>query len=159
MPRALALAVRWRWPVLLAWAAGWLIARHGVVGDWSFFEQSGQLLRGHRPLSLYAGHPRIQIGPLALVAALPLTGHGSVLPQAVIYALGLLALRAVELCSPEDQARALLVGGLLAVPCWAFVATSGHLDDALVTVFTVLAALAVLRHRPAWAGLLVGAAL
>lgn len=158
MGRIAAALTRWRWLVLIGWAAGWLVARRHVRGDWHFLEQGALLLTGAHPLSLYADAPSIQVGPLALAVARPLVGANSYVVQAVIYALGLLALRAIELAWPRQDPVRMLIGGLLTIPCWAFVATSGHLDDALVVVCTAAAALSVSRNRAVPAALLTGAA-
>lgn len=156
--RAAALAARWRWPILVLWALVWFVARRHVTGDWSFFEEGARLLRGHHPLSMYADAPQLQIGPLALLAGLPLTAAGLLVVHAVLFALGLLAFRAAELSWPRRDPLRLLMGGLLALPCWAFIVTAGHLDDALVVTFTAFACLAVSRDRALAAGLLAGAA-
>lgn len=156
--RPAALAVRWRWPLLLAWGLAWVLARGGSTGDWHFLEEGGRLLRGPHPLSLYADAPYLQIGPLALLAGVPLAGAPGPVVQAVLYGLGAAAVVAAEVVAPRRSAVTFVAAAALALPSWSFVVGSGHLDDALVVASTACAGVAVARGRSITAGLLVGAA-
>ena len=89
---------------MLAVAAGALMAaRLPVTGDWDFFVTGSALLRGQHPLGLFAAtHPQLQIGPLALIVAVPFTliAGGSVLVKAAIFAGGLVCIRSAEAAGP-----------------------------------------------------------
>src|SRR5689334_16208142 len=65
--------VAWPWWLLWPWALAWAVLQAHQGGlSWHFFAQGGQLLLGSGPgagLQLYASHPELQIGPLALAAA------------------------------------------------------------------------------------------
>ena len=65
--------VQWPWWVLCPWALiSVLLHVHQAGQSWHFFAQGGQLLFGSGPgtgLQLYAAHPVLQIGPLALAVA------------------------------------------------------------------------------------------
>ena len=144
-------------------------------GDWEFFRRGTGALLG-RPIlgspggvHLYASRPDIQIGPLALVAALPFR----VLPRPldvdvarVVMCLVLLVIIAMteSICSGLDVperiiARVALIGGALAVPAWVTVAvTEVHLDDVMVVGFTTAAVLFTARKKPMWAAAAVGLA-
>ncbi len=62
--------VPWPWWLLWPWAAAWAAVWTMQAGQsWHFFAQGGQLLLGAGPgtrFQLYAAHPDLQIGPLAL---------------------------------------------------------------------------------------------
>ncbi|MFN8075188.1 MAG: hypothetical protein U0Q15_07170 [Kineosporiaceae bacterium] len=153
--------LRGRWAVLVAWAACFLVARRGVVGDWSFHRLGADALLGPDPWTLYARLPQLQIGPAALAAAVPLRHAPAVAVQVVLWACGLGALWLAERSWPHAaraQRERLLIGGLLAVPCWSFLVTAGHLDDALAILATAGACLALARGAGLPAGLLVGLA-
>ena len=158
-------SVRARYAVLAVVATALLVARWDVTGDWAFFVGARQEMLGADGLGVYLRDPRIQIGPLALVAGLPLTllpGDGGIVAKVVVFALGLACVRMAELLAVAlrgtvEPARALL-GGLLFLPLWAFVATSGHLDDALAVAGILAAMLAVTRDRETACGLLLGLA-
>ncbi len=141
------------------WAAVWFVARRHVLGDWHYFHDAARLLGGPRPLSTYADSPDLQIGPLALIVGLPIARAGPLVVQPVLYGLGLIAMAVSERCWPRAEPVRLLLAGTLAIPVWSFVATSGHLDDALVVLTTTIAALAVKRNQNLVAGLCVGAAI
>jgi Glycosyltransferase family 87 len=169
---------RYRWVVIAVWlaVAGWLAASRTDDGDWAFFRAGTRALLGASGpagpggLHLYASHPELQIGPAALVAALPF--HWLPKPWDVgcartVMCLGLLLLLAIAdrlarlLGVPTlVRHRAFLLGGLLVVPAWVAVAvTDTHLDDVMVLIFAVAAAVMMASARPAWAGAMVGLAI
>ncbi len=164
---AYAATVRWRYVVLAGWMVAVLLVRGRTVGDWSFFVQGADRLLGHggSPLHLYADAPQTQIGPAALVAALPLTRlpGGRWLARCLIVGLALAGVRAAELLAQRlrparDARRWALLGGLASLPMWAFVAASVHLDDAMALSATAAAMVAVARGRTRTAALLLGTA-
>ena len=65
----------WPWWLLWPWTAVWVglqIALKMSGQSWHFFAQGGQLLFAAGPgtgLQLYAAHPDLQIGPLALAVS------------------------------------------------------------------------------------------
>jgi hypothetical protein len=134
-----------------------LPGRHATA--WHFFEDAADLLFGGASggdpggLHLYAEHPELQFGPLAILAAAPFTALGRAAEPAAMVAasiLGLLALAlvlgAVDRLRPGSVASApapvLLVAGAVAVVTWGDIAVrTAHLDDALA----LLAVSAALR--------------
>jgi hypothetical protein len=170
-------AVRLRFLLLLLWAAPWafrLFPRDPLGSDWWWFEYGARQLSGHAqgitpveggPLHLYTWLPRLQIGPPALVAAIPTqlgnTYAGRVVAAVVmvLVVIGLLFLleRIARLCGlAEDRTRAMtLVGGAFLVPAWCTLAVyTMHLDDVMVLALTVVAIHQLLR-RCWWAAALV----
>ena len=161
------------WVILVAWAVGWsLLAARGGGYSWHYFAEGSHLLINPGVngggLHLYAAHPDLQIGPIALLVAVPLNALGptggrlgaeltlALLGPLLLYVL-VVARRRLTGASP---APVLLLGtGLLVIPVWSEVATHfTHLDDALALSFCVLAVLAVIARRPYLsAGLLAAA--
>ena len=161
------------WVILAAWTVGWsLLAARGGGYSWHYFAQGADLLINPGVngggLHLYAVHPDLQIGPIALLVAVPLNALGptggrlaaelalALLGPLLLYVL-VLARRRLTGTSP---APVLLLGtGLLLMPVWSEVATRfTHLDDALALSFCVVAVLAVIARRPYLsAGLLAAA--
>lgn len=161
------------WAILVAWTVGWsLLAARGGGYSWHYFAQGADLLINPGVngggLHLYAVHPDLQIGPIALLVAVPLNALGptggrlaaelalALLGPLLLYVL-VLARRRLTGTSP---APVLLLGtGLLLMPVWSEVATRfTHLDDALALSFCVVAVLAVIARRPYLsAGLLAAA--
>ena len=161
------------WVILVAWTVGWsLLAARGGGYSWHYFAQGADLLINPGVngggLHLYAAHPDLQIGPIALLVAVPLNALGptggrlaaelalALLGPLLLYVL-VLARRRLTGTSP---APVLLLGtGLLLMPVWSEVATRfTHLDDALALSFCVVAVLAVIARRPYLsAGLLAAA--
>lgn len=150
------------------------IQRNGD-GDWDFFRRGAGALLGSPILGspggvhLYASRPDIQIGPPALVAAVPfrlLPRPWDVDAARVVMCLVLLVVIAMteSICSTLDVperviARVALLGGALAVPAWVTVAvTETHLDDVMVVGFTTAALLFTARKKPMWAAAAVGLA-
>lgn len=127
-PAALAVLIAVTWPT---WIRDWHYLDDGLQGG----------------LHFYALHPRVQVGPIALLIS-------GILPQVVGAALTA-ALLPVGLRLVEGIAarRLPLAAGLLAAVPWGFVVSSGHLEDALA-ITLVLAACRWPRHF----GLLLGIA-
>jgi hypothetical protein len=156
--------------VLWPWALAWVAFQAGMAGQsWHFFAQGGRLLFVNAPgagLQLYAAHPDLQIGPLALALSGVLRalgpGNGEATAVAVMSLTGPLMLAAVwRLLSAGEQRRRsrLLFAGLLFLPVWTELTTHfAHLDDLLALGFSVAALHAVARRHPVWAGLALAAA-
>jgi len=160
--------------VLYVWTALWgMVAAWGGGYSWHYFAQGADLLSdpGNQGggLHVYAAHPDLQIGPLALLVAMPFQAlgpqWGRLLVEVVLTLLGpvLLAVLAVArqaLTGRRPTPALLICTGLLTLPIWCEVATHfAHLDDALAIAFTCVAALAVTVRRPWLAALAVGAAI
>ena len=162
--------VPWPWWLLWPWAAAWAAVWTMQAGlSWHFFAQGGQLLLGAGPgtrFQLYAAHPDLQIGPLALAV--------SALAQLLgAHTAAIVALTAMSLTGPlvlagawrllpgEERGRRfrLLFAGLIFLPVWSELTTHfGHLDDLMALCFSVAAMHAVARRHPVWAGLAIAAA-
>ncbi|GIF47294.1 hypothetical protein DFJ67_6888 [Asanoa ferruginea] len=163
--------------VVAGWSVLWfavLIGRGG--GSWHYFVQGAQLLadlddavRGG--LHVYAAAPVLQIGPVALVAALaamPLGAGGALLAWQILGALAgvlvLLEIRRIARLVRPFQDRQLLdlkvtSVAIFVVPVWMFLAVgAAHLDDELALLFAVFAVRRALLGRAVSAGLLLGLA-
>jgi hypothetical protein len=178
--------LRARFLILAGWAgllgAIVLATRGGPGGDWNYFREGYPLLvhgsydEPHRfttlhygggGLHLYAQHPFIQIGPLALLVfrlVAWLEGISSVLGVVLTIAVGLATLRSLErlagqLALPRrgDVRRLTLIVGPFLMYAWvqAFVAWR-HLDDMLVIVGVTVAVFAIVHRRPWLLGLAIG---
>jgi hypothetical protein len=142
----------------------------GMAGQsWHFFAQGGRLIFASAPgagLQLYAAHPDLQIGPLALALSGLLRvlgpGNGEATAVAAMSLTGPLILAAVWRLLPAHERRRrsrLLAAGLLFLPVWTELTTHfAHLDDLLALGFSVAALHAVARRHPVWAGLALAAA-
>ena len=162
--------VAWPWWVLWPWALAWVAFQAGMAGQsWHFFAQGGRLLFANAPgagLRLYAAHPDLQIGPLALAVSSVFRavgpGNGETAAIAAMSLTGPLMLAAVWRLVPAQERRPrsrLLFAGLLFLPVWAELTTHfAHLDDLLALAFSVAALHAVDRRHPVWAGLALAAA-
>lgn len=69
------------WVILVAWSIGWsLLAARGGGYSWHYFAEVAHLLINPGVngggLHLYAAHPDLQIGPIALLVAAPLNALG-----------------------------------------------------------------------------------
>ena len=160
----------WPWLVLWPWALAWVAFQAGMAGQsWHFFAQGGQLLFANAPgagLKLYATHPDLQIGPLALAVSGVLRtigpGNGETTAIAAMSLTGPLVLAAVwRLVPATERCRRsrLLLAGLLFLPVWTELTTHfAHIDDLMALGFSVAALHAVARRHPVWAGLALAAA-
>ena len=156
--------------VLWPWALAWVAFQAGMAGQsWHFFAQGGRLLFANAPgagLRLYAAHPDLQIGPLALAVSSVFRalgpGNGETTAIAAMSLTGPLMLAAVWRLVPAAERRRrsrLLFAGLLFLPVWTELTTHfAHLDDLLALGFSVAALHAVDRRHPVWAGLALAAA-
>ena len=160
------------WIALSVWT-GLCSLLHGAAAgySWHYFLLGARLLTGSAGagtgLHLYAAHPELQIGPLALAIAVPFSWAGPtfglLLAAMALTALGLLALRvlvtAAERTAPISDSL-LLLTGICLMPVWAELATHfTHLDDGLTLGFAVLALSAVASDRPLMVGLCLAAAI
>lgn len=159
------------WALLAGWAAVWFLGRiiSGAYSWHFFWFGSGLLLHpGGQSggLHLYAAHPELQIGPLALAAAIPLhvfgaTGSGLV-AAAMSMAAGMVGLYLLTRLAQRTRWIApsvLLSVGLLFVPVWSEVAVRfTHLDDVLALGLTVTALWTLRKQLPVATGLLLAAA-
>ena len=167
---ALWIQATWPWWVLWPWALAWVAFQAGMAGQsWHFFAQGGRLIFANAPgagLQLYAAHPDLQIGPLALALSGVLRmlgpGNGEAAAVAAMSLTGPLILAAVWRLVPAAERRRrsrLLFAGLLFLPVWTELTTHfAHLDDLLALGFSVAALHAVARRHPVWAGLALAAA-
>jgi hypothetical protein len=157
--------------VLAVWIAAWTLVHLPSVGySWRFFVLGAGLLTSGSPvtggLHVYAAHPELQIGPLALLAAVPLIHldpwHGRLCAALLLSACGPLLLanlvRVRERSGPIRDPL-LLMTGLLVLPVWTEVAVHyAHLDDAMALAAIVVATGALRRGSAVTTGLLLAAA-
>lgn len=175
--------LRVRYLLMLALSAGcfaaWYSARP-LDGDWWVFEYGARVL-GHLGgdkyqrlaggwLHVYATMPKLQIGPPALLLAIPsqlvAPTVGRFVMAAVLTLWGVVLVAAVERLAlrarPGDRTtiRVAAIGGFLLVPAWDVMAVRYmHLDDALILTLLVLAIGAVQRHRWLVVALALGTAI
>lgn len=139
--------------------------------SWHYFVTGGQALLSQTAragLHTYAYHPELQMGPLALLVAAPLTTAGfavsAVLGAAAMTAVGVLVLLGATTLAREVTGRSLdrrwtVVAGAFFLPVWQVLAVHyGHLDDVLALGALVAALLALARRRPVLAALLLATA-
>jgi hypothetical protein len=177
------LVVRFRYPVLAAWAAGWFAVAYDTrlkaLNDWLTFEFGARTivhLNSHYnsgALSLYAHYPFIQIGPppLILVGALQWLRPTAVsLIFASLMALaGIWCLRCVELTASayltaerrHSMQVLVLRTGLLVAPIWAWESARWqHLDDIMAITATMTTMAVIATGRRWWlAAVLIGLAI
>ncbi len=165
------LSARLVWVVLVGWAAVWFAARAwSGAYSWHFFWLgSGLLVQPGLPgggLHLYAAHPQLQIGPLALAATIPFrllgVAAGGLAAGAVSMAAALAAMYLLTRRPGRErpvEPMLVLTTGLLLVPVWSEVAVRyTHLDDVLAVAFAVAALHALRKQLPFATGLLLAAA-
>jgi hypothetical protein len=159
------------WMVLWFWTAAWaLVHTPGGGYSWHYFGTGARLLTGSGPSSgvhVYASHPELQMGPLAMLVAIPIRAlspaYGYAIAPALLTLTGplLLALliRAREHLGYRVTPTMLLSSGLLFLPVWTEVTTHyAHLDDVLAMSFGVGALLAAQRRSVWLTGILLAAA-
>ncbi len=179
--RALDGVLRARFLVLGAVLAGWfgyLYSPQVQVGDWWVFECGARVLTGTAgprvavpggPLHLYEQMPRLQVGPPAMVAAMPEAllppAAGRLLAAGAMVLVLLVCLRLIErlaIAAGADRRRTAattLIGGLLAGHSWSVLAVSFlHLDDVLVLGLLVGALLGLRHARTVWPAVALGTA-
>lgn len=169
--------LRWRYPIIVvaAFAFGLPNLRRGdtdwvwfIVGSKYLFGEYGPVM-GNGGLDLYAMHPAIQIGPLALVLAkvFRFVGDGRVIAMLGVTAVAPVLVYVLERCARKIREVAsdaqesmfqltVLVGGIMFVQGWAQLSVFSHLDDALVLAFAVLGVWAVTNGRPVVLGIALG---
>ena len=171
---------RRRRALMLTSLTGWTVICSAALapggGSWHFFELGGQTLAdlddGLRAgLHVYAEHPELQIGPLALLVAAPFAAAGD---------LGLLAVQLLGAATGPllvwvvaDTARCwhgggrwndrwsatTVAAGLAFIPVWTYLGVGvTHLDDVLALALTAFAVRAVAQRRPLLAATLLGLA-
>ena len=168
----------------MPWARPLIVLRHPILlcfalmvawdsrsdADWSMLSTGGGALFGHAPLSTYAAHPGLEIGPPALVVVramnvLPGIG-GELAAHLLLGFMGWLMLFLAERWSvpgvtfrsaPKSQGLLTLLVGLPVLKEWAALAGAcAHVEDGLALLTFVLACRAVMKGRPVLAGLLIG---
>ncbi|EAP98478.1 hypothetical protein JNB_15978 [Janibacter sp. HTCC2649] len=173
-------ASRGWWIVLLLWWAGWFLAQHHQGGaSWHFFSDGARVLSDlddgrHAGLHVYAEHPVLQIGPVALGTAWVLAtlsdSNGVLAAQVLGAALGGVIVLLVRHMAHQLQAshpsaqrlnvdRQLLLAAACFVPVWSYVAVSStHLDDVLALTMGMAALALVVSRHPVGAGFAVALA-
>jgi hypothetical protein len=150
----------------------WLFAGHGsYYSDWHFFVAGAASLTGGGSgggLHVYASHPYLQYGPLALLFAVPVRligpDAGWALGSAICMALGVLTVWMIERAAIAVgvQARlrpAILVGGVFFLKAWCSAAVSaGHPDDVIALTAVAAGVLGVARGRWMTASVAIGCA-
>lgn len=157
--------------MLACWTVFWaLLAAQGGAYSWHYFALGARLLTSSGlpggGLHVYAVHPELQIGPLALLMAIPVSAWGgAVLAQFLLTGCGLLLLKALadlrrRLTGVAVPPMLLLATGMLMLPIWCQVASHfTHLDDALALAFCVAAVAAIATQRPYLAALALAASI
>jgi hypothetical protein len=175
----------WRWVVTaryawvaLAAALLFLVRYHLHVNDYLYFEYFGRTALG-RPrfdhgigslLHFYVDYPGVQVGPPAMITAVPMQalpfGLGNRLSAGLMMAALLPCLFLVERtarnlgAAPERLRPLVLVGGLLLVPVWGDLAVFYmHWDDVGIFLLATGAFLALSRDRAVLAAVLLGTAM
>ena len=164
----------WRttgWVILSVCTALWaLVHAPGGGYSWHYFSQAARLITGSGPgtgLHIYAAHPELQMGPLTMLAAVPLRAIdpalGYLIAPALLAITGpallWLLVRAREAQAGPIRPAMLMLTGLLALPVWTEVTTHyAHLDDILAMTFGVAALIAARNGRAVATGLLLAAA-
>ncbi len=159
------------WWVLVAWTAGWAVVHTPGGGySWHYFSLAARLLTGSGPsagLHVYSAHPELQMGPLAMLVAVPIRALDPTLAYFVAPLLltvtGPLLLAGLVRARDQLVARTspllLLSTGLLLLPVWTEVTTHyAHLDDVLAMAFAAGAAVAARYGSAPATGLLLAAA-
>ncbi len=159
------------WLILWIWDAIWaLVHTPGGGYSWHYFDLAARLITGSGPsagLHVYAAHPELQMGPLAMLAAVPLRAIDPALSYVLAPALltltgpALLAMlvRAREGAHGRISPTMLLLTGLFALPVWTEVTTHyAHLDDVLAMALGLAALVSSRRNAPVMTGVLLAGA-
>jgi hypothetical protein len=140
-------------------------------GDsWGYFETAARGLFGADGLHLFAHHPELQFGPLAVLVAegFRIVGraHTVLLVEIALVALLMAPIIfidriAIALHVDADRRRwCIALASLVLVPAWLEIAVgTAHLDDGLVLTASLGAVAAVAYRRPVLAGLALGLAI
>ena len=156
---------------LWIWTGLWGLLRMRSGGySWHYFDLAARLITGsgHSDgLHVYAAHPELQMGPLAMLAAVPIRAidpaAGDVWAPALLTLTGPMLLwvlvRAREAAHGPVSQVMLFMTGLFALPVWTEVTTHyAHLDDVLAMAFGIAALVAARRGAPVLTGLLLAGA-
>jgi hypothetical protein len=162
------------WAVALAlalWSVRWYVgfADHGAQA-WRYFNLGGHDItdlsdRVHGGTHLYAGNPKLQIGPFALLAAAalrPFAPHaGLVAGQLLAVVAGCVIVWQVYALArnekPQVARRRLLLATVPFIPVWMYLAArSEHLDDVLALLCATLAMRAARTQHAVACGVLIG---
>lgn len=152
--------IRIRWLLYGICIAGCLPLALVLWSDWHYYRDGANLLFSKHWAELYVLRPDIQIGPVALAIVRVLLPLGPLAQSIWVVGTALLFLPTAwvaERILGGPSAR-LLVGTLIASPCWALTAVHGQGGDCLILYLAVLSALLVQRDRALQAALAVGAA-
>jgi hypothetical protein len=151
----------------------WLFAGRGsYYSDWHFFVAGAASLTGSGGpgggLHVYATHPYLQYGPLAMLFAVPVRligpDSGWALGSAICMALGVLTVwlveRAAVAMGAQERVRpAILLGGIFFLKAWCSPAVgAGHPDDVIALAAVAAAVLGVARGRWVTASVAIGCA-
>lgn len=141
-------ALKHPWAWLAGWALVWALVHVKAHGwSWHFLVTGVHALFSSAPLSLYAVHPELQMGPLTFLVGAPfvvlLHGvPGEVLGMLVLMAAGLLVVREIKGATVDlgtGSRRTWFVVALLVIPAWSELAVHwGHVDDAGALLFGVM---------------------
>lgn len=154
---------------LLCWLVFFAVVRHPHGDSWPFFTDGAHVLLSSGWtgwVHLFADQPKLQVGPVALLAAVPFAALPPVVARytaiTLMTALGIpLFVLLCSLARPVTRWRRVrtTLAGALAAPVWVEVATrAGHLDDVLALALAVTALAARLRGRYLLTALLAAAA-
>lgn len=134
------------WIILVVWSYGVAAAHppfHGV--SWHYFVTAVHSFFSSHPLSIFALHPELQMGPLTFVVTAPFVliipgAAGQFAAMALMVAIGLLAVREIRsIAADRRDQRSWLVSSLLIMSVWTELAIYwGHLDDAFALYFGLL---------------------
>ena len=148
---------------LLAWTAAWTWRSWDPSGlSWHFFADGAAALTGGSGLHVYAQHPDLQIGPLALLAAAGFGGGavGREVAQVLMAAAGpAIVVLLAPLAGGRRAAWRVGIGAAAFIPAWTVLAVRwGHLDDVLAMLAAVVAVRAVRAGRAEVVGIALAAA-
>lgn len=110
--------------------------------DWPYFAAGADVLRGDDRLGLYMDRPDIQIGPLALTAALAIEavlGNTAevIVPVFLASSFGPVVWLATRVLGYPVPAGRLFLAGAPGVIAWVALSGSGHLDEFLALVLVL----------------------
>ena len=161
--------VRRAWWLLAVWAVIWSLPHVGQTAvSWRFFDLGSRTLLAGGPaggLHVYAIHPALQFGPVALLTAVGFHVFGAGARVAAVLALsglGLLVLYVIgttPIGGTCPSRRRQFLAGLVFLPLWTELAVHyAHLDDALALLFALLAVRCVGAQRNVAAGVFLACA-
>jgi hypothetical protein len=147
------------WAVTLGAVA---VVGAGTWTDWHYYAEGSNALLGSHPLTLYAAHPAVQIGPLSLLVARVLSAifgtHVVVVTQVLLCAAFFPLLALVQRVDRDHPGR-MVGGGLLLAAVWPQVALHVELADVLTLACVIAAMVCVQRDSALGAGVCAGLAI